>query len=263
MNVWQAILLGAVQGLTEFLPISSSAHLILVPKIFGWPEQGLAFDVAVHVATLGAIIVALRKDVVELIRGVRRGDGASRKLTLQLLVATVPAVVVGVAVGDALDQVRGLTIIGQSLIVWGILLVIADVIARRRTGITATTKVKWWQALVIGFIQVLAFIPGTSRSGATMTAGLFSGLDRPTAARFSFLLAIPAIAGAGAKTAFDAWQNGLDVPVAALMAGCLSAFVFGILAIRLLLLVVRKFSFVWFAAYRILLGVLLIYLAMR
>lgn len=262
MELVQAIVLGAVQGVTEFLPVSSSGHLILFPELFGWAPQGIVFDVTVHVATLCAVFIALRKDIMSVVRGVMKGDKASRLLVIKIFAATIPIVIVGGLWGSFFETFRSTDVVAVSLIIWGVLLGLADrYTALMRGQVAELTKVRWWQAMLIGAIQVFALIPGTSRSGATMTAGLLSGVDRATAARFSFLLAIPAILGAATTTAFDVAQTGLDLPVESLLAGFVSALIFGILAIQLLLIILRRSTFLAFAIYRVALGVfLLLYL---
>ena len=258
----QAVVLGAVQGLTEFLPVSSSGHLILVPALLGWDPQGLAFDLIIHLATLFAVIVALRTDIVWLWDGLWRRDPVRLQLCVKLAAAALPALVIGFFWGDWFEGIRSVQVVAISLIVWGALLGAADRFSALMRGqLKDLGKVFWWQALFIGVIQVFSFIPGTSRSGSTMTAGLFSGLDRVAAARFSFLLAIPVTAAAGASALLDVAQHGLDISLMPMLVGFLSAFVFGLFAIRFLLFVVRKASFVWFAVYRVALGIfLLLYL---
>ena len=259
MTVLQAIILGAIQGITEFLPISSSGHLIIVPEVLGWQPQGLVFDLIIHLATLLAVLVALRTDVAWLSKGFWSQDKARVRLTWKILVATIPALVVGFFWSETLLSLRTLSVVAWSLIVWGVLLGAADVFSSVMRGqIKDLAKTGWGQALVIGATQVFALIPGTSRSGSTMTAGLFVGLDRVAAARFSLLLAVPITAAAGASAVLDLSQNQLETPLLPLAAGFISAFGFGILAIKLLLVVVSRTSFLWFAGYRIILGIILL-----
>ncbi len=260
MSVLQAIVLGAVQGLTEFLPISSSGHLILVPELLAWEAQGVTFDVIIHLATLAAILVAMRHDIRTLVNGVLRRDVAQRRLAMMLLAASVPALAVGYFLGDWLSTLRSVETVAVSLIVWGIFLGLADRFSALMRGqIRDLAKITWWHALVIGAIQIFAFVPGTSRSGSTMTAGLFSGLDRAAAARFSFLLAVPITAAAGLSGLLDVAQHGLETNLLPLIAGFVSAFICGIFAIRFLILIVGKTSFLWFSVYRIALGFFLLF----
>lgn len=265
MTPLQAVVLGALQGITEFLPISSSGHLIVVPALFGWEVQGMVFDITVHLATLCAIMIALRHEMLSVIRGVRKNVRADRALVTKLLLATIPAVIAGVLLGGEIESVRTVTIVAWMLIVWGVLLFVADYVPRKRTvDARRVYEVGWGQAIVVGLAQAFALVPGTSRSGATMTFGLFSGMDRGQAARFSFMLAVPAILGAGAKTAFDAAQaGGIDIAWPVLGIGFVSALVCGVLAIRFLFFIIRKSGFGIFAAYRIVLGITLLILAAR
>lgn len=260
MTVLQAVVLGAIQGVTEFLPISSSGHLIIVPELLGWEAQGIAFDLIIHLATLLAVIMAMRAEIMWLWEGWRRRDRVRVQLISKLLLATIPALFVGFFFRDWLEGFRGVQTVAISLIVWGALLGLADRFSAMMRGqVKDLGRVQWWQAILIGVIQIFAFIPGTSRSGSTMTAALFSGLDRVAAARFSFLLAIPITAAAGVSALLDVAQHGLDITLLPMLTGFISAFIFGILAIRLLLLVVRNASFVWFAVYRIALGIFLLF----
>ena len=260
MTVLQAVVLGAVQGLTEFLPVSSSGHLILVPALLGWEPQSLSFDLIIHLATLFAVIVALRADIMWLWEGVWKRDPVRLQLCYKLAAATLPALLVGFFFGDWLAQYRGVQTVAISLIVWGILLGLADRFSSMMRGqVKDLGRVQWWQAMSIGIMQIFSFIPGTSRSGSTMSAGLFSGLDRVAAARFSFLLAIPITAAAGASALLDVSKHGLDIALLPMLAGFAAAFIFGILAIRLLLVVVKSASFVWFAVYRVALGVFILF----
>lgn len=257
MTILHAIVLGVVQGVTEFLPVSSSGHLILFPAVLGWPEQGMTFDVAVHLATLLAIVVAMRAELVSVAKGVVRKSRTDRALVAKLVVGTLPAVVVGFFLGDMLESIRSVAVVAWMLIIWGVLLAVADRRGKRKaeSGKTGVSDVTWTQAMVIGVLQALALVPGTSRSGVTITGGLFMGLDRAQAARYTFLLAIPAILGAAAKTTWDVLHVGLDVGIAPLVVGFAAATISGILAIRFLLLLLRRGGFTGFAVYRIALGV--------
>lgn len=197
MDSIQIIVLALIQGLTEFLPISSSGHLVLAGPLFGWEDQGLAFDVAVHVGTLMAVIAYFRQDLITLAaRGWRPGD--EQQQIIYLALATLPVVVVGVLLGDWIESwSRSVVVIASTTLVFGLLLGFAD------KRVTATTQITLTVALVVGAAQILALIPGTSRSGITITAALLMGLSRTDASRFSFLLAIPVIAGAGLLKSID------------------------------------------------------------
>lgn len=255
MTIFEAIVLGAVQGLTEFLPVSSSGHLILFPEFFGWDAQSIAFDVAVHVATLGAVVVALWPRISVWTGELVRGNRVAWKLALFLGIATIPAALFGIFAHDWLEVQRTFPVVGMMLILWGIVLYVADVVAVRiKRTVVNDERVTWWMATLIGIGQAIALIPGVSRSGVSMSTGMFLGMDRKTAANFSFLLAIPAILGAGFVTTLDVMESGLDVSILALVVGCVTAFVTGVFAIRFLFVVMNKGGFMWFALYRVVLG---------
>jgi len=189
-------MLGLIQGLTEFLPISSSAHLILPNQLLGWPDQGLAFDIAVHVGTLSAVLVYYWKDLMGILKGwfpTLRGDFSDEngRLGWYIILSTIPVGIVGLAFGGMIeDKLRSVVVIAATTIIFGIVLGIADLRGRGTKDVTAMTVTS---ALIIGCFQAIALIPGVSRSGITMTAGLFLGFNRTASARFSFLLSIPTI----------------------------------------------------------------------
>jgi undecaprenyl-diphosphatase len=253
------LVLAIVQGITEFLPISSSGHLILVPQMFCWPDQGLTLDVAAHVGTLLAVLVYFWRDVGSMAGGmIRLAQGkrdARARLVWLLLVASVPALIVGFLldnwVGDALRDYR---IIAGTLIGFGILLYVAD-----RFGLTVRRMehMNTTSALAIGFFQCLAFIPGTSRSGITMTMARFMGYERHEAARFSFLLSIPTISAAGLYKGLQLFQQGDAAQIE--RAAMMTAFsaVAGFLAIVFMMYWLKRASFAPFVVYRIGLGILM------
>lgn len=245
----QAAVLGAVQGLTELLPVSSSAHLYLVPTLLGWKYEGLAFDVALHAGTLVALVIAFWNDWWTLLTDLfSKGSARAREartLWLLLIVATIPAAIVGKLLDDiAEQQLRSLLLQAGTLTVFGLLLWLAD-----RTPAKGADERSpgWFTGIAMGLAQCLALVPGVSRSGITMTAGRFLGLSRPAAARFSFLLATPITFGAIVLKLKDVPH---DVPAATLAIGVVSAAVFGMLAIKLLLGMVRRTGFGVFFAYR-------------
>jgi len=256
------LVLAFIQGATEFLPVSSSGHLILVPHLTGWADQGLAMDVAAHLGTLVAVLVYFWRDVRQMFIGLwhllfgRVDDGG--RLVLFLLAATVPALGVGYLVDQYFsDALRNPQVVAWALIGFGVLLYLADRVGLTVNQVRHMTLV---QAIAIGLAQVLAFIPGTSRSGITMTAARLLGFERGEAARFSFLLSIPAISAAGLWKGRELIQ-GSDAEMlqsAGFMLG-FSAFA-GFLAIAFLMAWLRRASFAPFVAYRILLGVLLLWL---
>src|SRR5512134_3301620 len=198
MALLQVIVLAVVQGITEFLPISSSAHLIIVPQVFGWPDQGILLDVAVHVGTLLAVIIYFRRDVHAIISGCigmlrGRRDG-NVKLVLLLAIGTLPVILAGLLIQDHMENLRDIRLLGWTTLVFGIILYLAD-----RFGGTARRLAEMHNAdaVMIGLAQMLALVPGISRSGITMTAARALGVGREDAARFSLLLSIPTIIGAG------------------------------------------------------------------
>lgn len=256
------VVLALVQGITEFLPISSSGHLILVPGVTGWPDQGLVIDVAAHVGTLCAVLVYFWRDVAAMLGGLSRlshgrvDDGA--RLAFHLAIATLPALAIGFLVQHFLgDRLRSIEIVAWTMIGFGIVLFIAD-----RVGLTVRRleHMHGGQALVIGVAQTLAFVPGTSRSGITIVAARLFGYERAEAARFSFLLSIPAIAAAGLLEGYKIVQAGdwSQLHDAALTAG-LSAIA-GFAAIAFMMAWLRRANFTIFVVYRLLLGAALLYL---
>ena len=256
MTIEQIIAIAVVQGITEFLPISSSGHLILLPNIMHWPDQGIVVDVMTHLGTLLAVLIYFWRDVwrlivgtLELFKGKVTEDG---KLAIFIVLATIPAVAFGVFLkkfGYA-DLERNVAIVAWNTILYGILMLIADMVGPQEKTIKNMTLVS---ALIIGVAQALALIPGTSRSGVTMTAGRFLGFTRPDSARFSFLLAIPATAGAIVFTVGDAIASGEGVTMDAVYAAALT-FVAGILAIAFLMNLLKRISFLPFVLYRMVLG---------
>ena len=255
MPILHAIVLGIVQGITEFLPVSSSGHLILLPMLLGWPEQPLAFDTVVHLGTLAAVLVALRDDLPKLFAD-------KGKLGWTIVAASVPALGMGFLFKDQIETVlRSPLVVAASLVVWGILLWIAD----RQMKKQAEGKIEnvgYHRAMMIGLAQAIALIPGTSRSGVTITAGLFMGLSREAAARFSFLLGIPAISAAGALGLFELATGEAQIELVPMIFGFLTSFACGFIAIRFLLKLLKSTSFVPFAIYRIALAGLVVWLAM-
>jgi undecaprenyl-diphosphatase len=256
MTIEQIIVLAIVQGVTEFLPISSSGHLILVPKLMHWQDQGLVVDVLTHLGTLFAILIYFCRDVwrlivgvLELFRGKVTDDG---KLAIFIILATIPAIAFGVFLKEFgyADLERNVAVVAWNTILYGILMLIADMVGPQDRTIKNMTLVS---ALIIGVAQALALIPGTSRSGVTMTAGRFLGFTRPDSARFSFLLGIPATAGAIVFTVGDAVASGEPITRDALLCAALT-FVAGILAIAFLMGLLRRISFLPFVLYRMVLG---------
>jgi len=261
MEWLQIIILSLVQGITEFLPISSSAHLILTPYLFGWPDQGLAFDVAVHVGTLIAVVTYFRVELRQMITACVIGgpDGCHHRdarLSGLVIVATLPAIVVGLVFHDLIaTDLRNPLIIATTTIGFGLLLLMAN---RERSPARDEYDVTLVLAAAIGLAQVLAFIPGTSRSGITMTAAVLLGMSRESAARFSFLLSIPLILGGGAYKTLQLAQSDHAVAWAPLLIGTVLSAISAFACIYWFLQFIQKFSFTPFVIYRLLLGAVLL-----
>jgi undecaprenyl-diphosphatase len=260
----QSLVMGVVQGLTEFLPVSSSGHLIIVPALLGWHDPfitSLAFSVMLHVGTLVALLIYFRADWARLIPAglatIRDrsfdGDG-DRRLSWLLVVATIPALVIGVFLNDPIEsRFREVGLVALMLVVGGAILWLAERTGSRRL---LAVDLTFPRALGIGLAQSLALIPGISRSGISIAAGLFTGLDRESAARFSFLMATPVTAAAAAYEGLKVIKGdgGVAVPVGPLLVGLAASFIFGILAIAVLLRYLRTRSTNIFVVYRILIA---------
>jgi undecaprenyl-diphosphatase len=264
----QAVVLGIVQGLTEFLPVSSSGHLILVPALLGWHDpfiDSLAFSVMLHIATLLALLVYFRADWLRLIpaglatiRDRSFRDDSDRRLAWLLVVATIPAVIVGVALNDPIENAfREARLVAVTLVIGAAILFLADRLGSKTRGVAS---ISFPLALGIGAAQALALVPGVSRSGISISAGLFAGLDRESAARFAFLMAAPITAGAGLWELRKvlAGEAGVDVPIVPLLAGMVAALVSGLLAIAFLLRYLRTHGLGVFVAYRLALAALVV-----
>lgn len=259
MTTARAIVLGVLQGLGEFLPISSSGHLIVVPWLMGWPDSGLAFDVALHLGTLVAVAYAFWRDWVRLVTAGLKGLFAGRpfadpdsRMLFYLAFATVPGALAGLALDDWAETVfRSPALVALSMAIVGLILWAAD---RRAAAAGPDEPISLRDALLIGAAQAFAIIPGTSRSGATISMALFLGHRREAAARFSFMLALPITFGAALVKVPDLFESGADVgPVlAGMVAACLS----GLLAIRFLLAYVRTRTYRPFVYYRLAFAVL-------
>lgn len=257
MTIFQAVVLGVIQGLTEPLPVSSSAHLALTPYFLGWQDPGLAFDVALHLGTLLALIWYFRNDWASLLGGAWRiaTSGKVRdendRAVVYLTVATIPGGIAGLLLQDlAESSFRAPIIIAVSLMLLGILLWLID---HRASSSRTMRDITLRDAVIVGCTQAMALVPGVSRSGSTMTAGRFLGLSRPAAARFSFLMSMPIIAAAVVLKVPEALREhgGMSAPM---IAGVLSAALSSWLAIAVLLRYVSRHSFGVFAVYRVLLA---------
>lgn len=270
MDTLHIIWLALVQGLTEFLPISSSAHLILVPQLLGWPDQGLAFDVAVHLGTLIAVVAYFRQDIVTLFFAWCRSAGAlvgmnggataahtpDSRLAWGVILGTIPAGLVGLAFKDVIEvHLRSPLVIAATTIIFGLVLWYAD---RRSKLVRDELSLGWGDFLVIGAAQALALIPGTSRSGITITAGLLLGLTREAAARYSFLLSIPIIVLSGLGVTKDLVESTEPVDWMALGLGTFIAAVSAFACIHFFLAFINRLGMLPFVIYRLALGVLLL-----
>lgn len=258
MDYLQLIVLALIQGITEFLPISSSAHLILPAQLLGWADQGLAFDIAVHVGSLTAVVLYFRADLAgyaasgTALLTRRRVDERVMELA-RIAVATLPVVVVGVLARELVEtELRSVLVIAAATVGFGLLLGFADT----RHG--TREAVSWRDALVIGGMQILALIPGTSRSGITITAALLLGLTRVSAARFSFLLSIPTIAGAGLLATLDLLNAGHGVDWGLLGLGALLSGLAAYACISAFIALVERTGMMPYVAYRLALGAVLL-----
>ncbi len=264
MDTIQILILSLVQGFTEFLPISSSAHLILTPRLLGYQDQGFAFDVAVHLGSLLAVIGYFRTDIARMLRdfllSLRASGTPTREsqMVWMIVLATLPIVVIGGIFKSLVEtDLRSTLVIAVSTILFGLLLYWFDIKGRRTRD---EYSLIWKDALVIGVFQALAIIPGTSRSGITMTAGLMLGLTREAASRFSFLLAIPTILMSGALVTLDLIQSDLPVSWNELLLGAVLSFASAYLCIHFFLKLIEKMGMLPFVIYRLLLGLALLVL---
>jgi undecaprenyl-diphosphatase len=281
VTIIEAIVLGIVQGLTEFLPVSSSAHLIIVPWLLGWESPGLAFDAALHLGTLGAVLIYFWRDILAMLvtlpRALRRPGQVLKsrdprdtmpRLSLLIAAGTIPGVIVGYLGEDVIDAAyhqpggppdRIIVAIAMALAGLALFMLVAERLARH-TRVLSDMRLP--DGLSIGLAQAAALIPGVSRSGATITAGLFRDLTREDAARFSFLLGVPIIAAAGLKGVYDTFSAGLPQDqVVIFIIGIVTSGVAGLVAISALLRYVQRSTFRIFIVYRLVLAVVLVLLA--
>lgn len=269
MEILQAIVLGLVQGLGEFLPISSSAHLVVTPWLFGWQDQGLGFDVALHWGTLLAVIAYFRNDIINLIKGFWHSlwpstrnfsDNIWQRMSWLLVIASIPGALIGKLLEDKAETIfRNPLLIAITMSVFGLILLLVDRYSKKQKDLGHITKT---HALVVGLSQAFAIIPGVSRSGSTMTAGLALGFKREDAAKFSFLMSVPIIFGAGLLKAGEFTR---DVSIEALTAGFFAAAISGFLSIKYLLQYIARHDFKIFVWYRwvFALTIIIVYLARK
>ncbi len=255
MDTFQAVALALLQGLTEFLPISSSAHLILLPVLVGWEDQGLAFDVAVHVGTLMAVVAYYRKDLKQIIAawfgsvfGKAMTDDA--RLAWYVILGTIPVGIVGILLPDSVEaMLRSPLVIAGSTIVFGLLLWFSEKIAKEQRR-----SISLLDAVIIGLFQAISLIPGTSRSGITITAGLMTGLKRESAARFSFLLSIPVIALAGMLKGLELYNTAAPMMWDLVLIGAFVSALVAYVSIGWFLQLLNKVGMIPFVVYRLVLG---------
>jgi undecaprenyl-diphosphatase len=261
LSLGQAIVLGIVQGLTEFLPISSSGHLRIVPAFLGWDDPGTAFTAVIQLGTMAAVLLYFRRDLVRIatawlasLRDPARRSELDARLGWYLILGTVPIAVFGLAFKDQIENgARDLYLIGAMLVVFGLVLLVAEALSRRERDIATITR---RDALVVGLAQALALVPGVSRSGATISAGLLLGFDRVSAARFSFLLSVPAVVLSGLfelRGVIDGSAEGA-VGAGPTAVATVLAFITGYASIAFLLRFLTTHSTAVFVGYRIVLG---------
>ncbi|MDD2365772.1 MAG: undecaprenyl-diphosphatase UppP [Desulfuromonadaceae bacterium] len=264
MNLFHAAVLGALQGVSEVLPISSSAHLILLPWLLKWPESGLTFDVALHLGTFLALSLYFRRDIIEMVVSffeaiiLRRFDTPARRLPFIIIAVTVPAAVVGKFFESEVEALfrSNPLLIASFLVGFGLLLGLTDTLGRKRL---ALGEIKTFSAMTIGVMQCLALIPGVSRSGITITAALMLGFTREAAARFSFLMSLPIVAGAALLKTVHLFKDGIPAGEAMPMfVGVVVSAVTGYISVAFLLKYVQKRTLTLFVWYRVVLGAALI-----
>lgn len=260
MDAVKAVILAAIQGLTEFLPISSSGHLVLPQTLLGWEDQGLAFDVAVHVGSLVAVVWFFRRDVINLVSAwlvsvSRREHSTDSRLAWYVIAATAPAVLAGLLFNDFIEShLRSGEVLAATTLVWGIALGAVDRYSSHRRNLA---DIGLGLALFVGFAQALALVPGTSRSGITITAALLMGLNRSDAARFSFLLSMPIIAAAGSYKMLELIESDLAVAWDLLAIGAVVSGVTAYLCIRVFMNWVERIGMMPFAIYRVILALII------
>jgi undecaprenyl-diphosphatase len=262
MTTFQAIIFGAVQGITEFLPVSSTAHLILLPWFLGWPDPGLAFDVALHIGTLIALLIYFRAEwivltmsALDLARG--RTEDPNARMALLIIIGTIPGAIAGALFERSVENaLRSPLVISAALIALAIVLIAAERTGRHKR---ALPELSTGDAVAVGFAQALALVPGVSRSGVTITAGLFRGMKREAAAKFSFYLSTPLIAGAAAKKSLDMLKLGLSYEqMQPIVIGIVSSGIVGYFAIAFLLRYLQTHNTFLFVYYRIALGIVVL-----
>lgn len=257
-EVVRAVILSLVQGVTEFLPVSSSAHLIIFPKLLGWSDQGLAFDVAVHFGTLLAVLLYFKDTIIAMCRYLFKFGTKTNKLAWSIALGTIPVGLAGLAVKKLLPEssFRAIDVITYSTIFFGLLLWFAS--KQESKSPLSEYEISFKTVFLIGVAQAFALIPGASRSGVTLTAGLLLGMSREAAARFSFLLSIPVIILAfGLEMVELRSANSFDLDVNILLVGIVSSFIFAYLSIKIFMKMLVRFGLAPFVIYRLILGTFL------
>lgn len=261
-KILEGILYGIIQGLTEFIPISSTAHIRVVPALLGWNDPGAAYTAVIQIGTLLATFVYFKNDIAELIKGffnavkTRNFSDPYARLSILIIIGTIPISLFGLTLKKYIEgDFRGLYVISASLIILAILLYIAEKVADHKKDLKEITV---WDGIIIGFAQAVALIPGSSRSGVTITAGLFCGLKRETAARYSFLLSIPAIALSGVYELYSERAELLHENVLGLMLSTVVSGIVGYIAIAFLINYLKTRSNLVFIIYRLVLGVIIL-----
>lgn len=253
MDIFDALILGILQGITEFLPVSSSGHLVIFEDLLGLKVQSLkSFDVAVHVATLLAILIYFRRDIGSMIHSIFSAKNRLKSdmdMIFYIIIGTIPAIIIGLTAEDFIDEIfRNILAVALMMIIVAVIFILGEKFYR------GTRVLNWRKAVVIGCAQAVALIPGVSRSGSTIVAGIFQGISREDAARFSFLLGIPAMAGAGILTVFkngDQLLFGFGWPM---VVGFVTSFIFGLMSISFLMRFLKKHSLLVFALYLLMMG---------
>jgi undecaprenyl-diphosphatase len=272
LNIFQAIILGVVQGLTEFLPVSSSGHLVFVPQLFGFTNPGIAFDVLLHFATLLALLAYFWKDIIDLtlsfiialVSSIKFFSfnpffvNDSAKTALFIIIASIPTAIIGFWGEPFFEKLfDSISAVGFFLLITGLILYISEIVPKRNKS---CGQMRWYYAVLIGIGQGLAIAPGLSRSGTTIGTAFFCGLERKFAARFSFLLAIPAIFGAALFKTGDIFSAGsVNNNFLQYLLGFVAAFVSGYLAIKYFLVLIQKISLKWFAYYCFAIGLFILF----
>lgn len=260
MDIFRALVLGIIQGLTEWLPISSTAHLRLVPALMGWPDPGAAFTAVIQLGTLVAVLVYFWKDLVNVLTGWVGGlakpekrSSVEYKMGWGILVGTIPIVILGLLFKDQIEnQLRSMHVIATALIAMGLLLAVAEKVGKKERD---WEKVTFVDGLVVGLFQAVALIPGASRSGSTITGALFSGLERGTAARFSFLLSVPSVLGAAMLSIYSHRKEFADMGIMPILVANVASFIVGYASIAFMMRLIQKQGTLPFVVYRIVLGI--------